>query len=303
MDDSTHKAAWIDVDWAHFHPWQILPVRHRLMSHPMLRPARLVELGQRLEARGQIRTHSREATPGTPFNDAPSLHPNARSAASTLADIANAGAWLSLLNVQTDDIYRGLVDEILDELKPQIDRVDPGMCYRGGWIFVTSPNTVTPFHMDREHNFIMQVAGRKRLYVWPPDDTVAVSELARDQFHDTHSRELVVWKEELRARAQVFDLEPGMGAYMPSTAPHMVENGPNPSITVSFTYYTASTRRDSLLHRAHNRLRQRGIALPAVGTQPAVDAALVAVAGLTGAFRASKDGRRDDARYAQHIFA
>lgn len=303
MDDTTRNANWFTVDWQRFDPWRIAQVKHRLMQHPMLRPARLVELGQRLEARGQIRTHSRGAAAGTPFNDAPSLHPNARSAAATLGDIANAGAWLSLLNVQTDETYRRLVDEVLDELKPGIDRVDPGMCYRGGWIFVTSPNAVTPFHMDREHNFIMQVAGRKRLYVWEPDDIVAVSEHARDQFHDTHSRELVIWRDELKARARVFELEPGMGAYMPSTSPHLVENGDNPSITVSFTYYTDSTRRNSLLHRAHNRLRQRGVSLAPVNARPMVDALLVGVVRITGALGAARDNRQDGAPYARHLFA
>jgi len=303
LDDMPRAGRWLSIDWPRFNPWQICQVEHQLMSHPLLRPARLVELGKRLEARGQIRTHSRNAAAGTPFNDAPSLHPNAQSAAATLGDIANASAWLSLLNVQTDDIYRSLVDAVLDELKPDVDRVDPGMCYRGGWIFVSSPNTVTPFHMDREHNFIMQIAGRKRLYVWEADDTVAVSEHARDQFHDTHNRERVVWRDELKSRARVFELEPGMGAYMPSTSPHLVENGDNPSITVSFTYYTNSTRRNSVLHKTHNRLRARGVALPAVGERPMIDALLVRAVRLTGAFGVAVDGRRDDAPYAEHLFA
>jgi hypothetical protein len=52
----------------------------------------------------------------------------------------------------------------------------------------------------------------------------------------------------------------------------MVENGSEPSITMSFTYYTDATRRDSLLHRTHYRMRQWGIAPPAVGRHPWLDA-------------------------------
>src|SRR3546814_12424003 len=59
-------------------------------------------------------------------------------------------------------------------------------------------------------------------------------------------------------------LEPGQGAYMPSTSPHMVENGSEPSITASFTYYTAATRRDALLHRSHALMRQLQVTPPAV---------------------------------------
>src|SRR4029434_6464150 len=145
------------------------------------------------------------AEAGTPFNTAPRLHPNRKSAAETLQQIRDAKAWMSLLNVQTDPTYRKLVDEVLDELKVHVDPVDAGMCCRGGWIFVTSPNTVTPFHFDKEHNFIMQVRGHKRLYVWDHRDTVAASEEARERFHSRHERDLLVWTDELRARARVFN--------------------------------------------------------------------------------------------------
>ncbi|HVR63148.1 MAG TPA: cupin-like domain-containing protein [Polyangia bacterium] len=264
----------IDVDWASFDRGRVQAVRHRLTTHPLLTRPPLIELGKRLDAIGRVRTHSNEATAGTPFNYAPSMHPNQKSADETLRNIEGAAAWMSLLNVQTDDVYRTLVDEVLDSIKPEIDRVDPGMCYRGGWIFITSPNTVTPFHMDFEHNFILQIQGKKRIYVWEPDDTVAVTTHARELFHYRKSRDLIVWREELRERAHVFDLEPGQGAFMPTTSPHMVENGDNSSITASFTYYTDWTRKLANLHRVRARLRELGVSPPPIGAVPPLDAAI-----------------------------
>jgi len=61
----------------------------------------------------------------------------------------------------------------------------------------------------------------------------------------------------------------------------MVENGDNPSITISFTYYTDSTRRDSLLHAAHERMRGWGVTPPAVGQSALLDFLLHA--GFRGA--------------------
>jgi len=273
-------ASWVDLDAAAFDPWKIQAVTHRLSAHPLLQPDSVVALGERLEARGSVRTHGSDARPGTPFNSAPEMFPNARGAADTLRSIADAKAWMSLLNVQIDDTYRALVGEVLDGLRPAVEARDPGMHHRAGWIFVTSPNTVTPFHFDQEHNFILQMHGRKRVYVWDHRDTVAASEHARDLFHLSRERYLLRWRDEFRARAQVFDLEPGQGAYMPSTSPHMVENGDGPSITMSFTYYTDSTQRDALLHRAHGRMRLWRIAPPAVGARPAFDAATHAFAAL-----------------------
>jgi hypothetical protein len=274
----------IHVDAATFDPWKIQRLTHALMDHPLLQLDALVELGKRQQERKLVRTHSADAQAGTSFADAPSLHPNQQAAATTLADIANARAWMSLLNVQADPIYRAFIDEVLDAVKPVTEVRDPGMCYRAGWIFVSSPNTITPFHMDHEHNFIMQIRGTKRLYAWDPFDRTVVSERAQELFHDKHSRELVTWSEDWRARARVLDLVPGQGGYMPSTSPHMVENGPEPSITISFTYYTDSTRRRELLYRGNAGLRRLGIEPKPVGSSGTRDRAKIAVlSGFTSA--------------------
>lgn len=284
------SAPRIHVDPATFEPWKIQALTHSLSDHPLLQIGALVELGKRQQERRLVRTHTADATAGTSFADAPNLHPNTKGAEATLADIEKARAWMSLLNVQADPIYRRFIDEILDEVKPITERKDPGMCYRAGWIFVSSPNAVTPFHMDHEHNFIMQIRGTKRLYTWDPFDRVVVSERGQELFHDAHSRELVTWSEDWRPRARVLDLEPGLGGYMPSTSPHMVENGPEPSITISFTYYTDSTRQRELLYRGNAALRRLGVEPTPVGTSPARDRVKHAV--LSGYTRARNTVRR-----------
>jgi hypothetical protein len=284
------SAPRIHVDPATFEPWKIQALTHSLSEHPLLQIDALVELGKRQQERRLVRTHTADATAGTSFADAPNLHPNTKSAVATLADIAKARAWMSLLNVQADPIYRRFIDEILDEVRPITDRRDPGMCYRAGWIFVSSPNAVTPFHMDHEHNFIMQIRGTKRLYTWDPFDRVVVSERGQELFHDAHSRELVTWSEDWRPRARILDLEPGLGGYMPSTSPHMVENGPEPSITISFTYYTDSTRQRELIYRGNAALRRLGVEPTPVGTSPTRDRVKHAV--LSGYTRARNTVRR-----------
>ena len=37
-------------------------------------------------------------------------------------------------------------------------------------IFVTSPRRVTPYHIDRECNFLLQIRGEKNLYVFDRND-------------------------------------------------------------------------------------------------------------------------------------
>src|SRR5262245_16301508 len=284
------SAPRIHLDPLAFEPWKIQSLTHSLIDHALLQIEPIVELGKRQQERKLVRTHSADATAGTSFADAPHLHPNQQGTAATLEGIAEARAWMSLLNVQTDPIYRKLVDEILDEVRPIVERRDPGMCYRAGWIFVSSPNAITPFHMDHEHNFIMQIRGTKRLYTWDPFDRVVVSERAQELFHDKHSRELVTWSEDWRRRARVFDLEPGQGGYMPSASPHMVENGPEPSVTISFTYYTDATRERELLYRGNATLRRLGVEPIPVGASPHRDRAKHAL--LSAYTRARNFARR-----------
>jgi hypothetical protein len=302
------SARLIHIDGS-FDPWKIQPVRHSLADHPMLQIPSLVELGKRLEARGQIRSHGSDVTAATSFNEAPKINPNAKSAVATLSNVAEAKAWMSLLNVQTDEVYRRLVDEVLDDVKPIFDRKDPGMCYRGGWIFVTSPKTITPFHMDTEHNFILQIQGKKRVYVWDHLDRSVVSERGQELFHTYHSRELVNFREEFRAKARVFDLEPGMGGFMPSTSPHLVENGDEPSVTMSFTFYTASTIRRCLTYRGKNHARRLGLSPEPFGTKPSSDELLYKLMeGYTaakGAFKRMRGHSTISMRepYAHHLFS
>src|SRR3546814_15629384 len=65
---------------------------------------------------------------------------------------------------------------------------------------------------------------------------------------------------------------------MPSTSPHMVENGSEPSITASFTYYTDATRRDALLHRSHALMRKLKVTPPAVKPASLFDTTIHAIA-------------------------
>lgn len=288
---NARDAGLIDIDWAAFDPWRPQAVRHRLMEHPLLQPGQLVDFGRRLERAAQLYSFSNDATAAANFNEVGSTHPNRKSAQETLQDISNARAWMLLRHVQADPAYRALVDSVLDEIKPQIEHRDPGMCYRAGWIFVSSPHTVTPFHIDRNHGILLQVSGTKTVYVWDPDDVMVVSDRARDWFHGHRELALVQWKEEFRARAHVFHLQPGMGVYMPLTSPHMVETSDEPSITLSLSYNTRASRRNALLHVVRDRMRGLGIGLPPVGQRPFFDAWMHAGA------RTADDLRRSTRRW------
>jgi hypothetical protein len=259
----------IAFDLSSFDPMRIMPVRHALQEHPLLQLPQLIELCARL---GRVRYHDDRARAGTDFSSAPQTHPVHRPAVDIISDIENAHAWLALHNIQEDAQYRVLVNEVLDSVRPMIEAKDPGMHARAGWVFVTSPHAVTPYHMDHEHNFFLQIRGSKTAHVFPPTDRGIVSERCLELFHHEWSRELVTYDEAFERRATVFELTPGMGGYLPQTAPHWVKNGPEVSITVSFTYHTEAMRARELLHKANYKLRKLGLQPSPVGQSALRDA-------------------------------
>src|ERR1043166_2960862 len=101
----------IELHWPNFDPWAVAAVRHKISGHPLLQINQLVELAKRLESHGRIRAHRNDAQAGTSFADAADLHPIDSPLIQTIEHIEAAGAWMSLLNVQTDLQYRDLVDE------------------------------------------------------------------------------------------------------------------------------------------------------------------------------------------------
>ncbi|HTF87769.1 MAG TPA: cupin-like domain-containing protein [Planctomycetota bacterium] len=267
---STYSHPGISFDQGKFDPMRIMAVTHTLTEHPLLQLPKLVALCGRLE---KVRYHDDQANAGTNFTTAPQTNAAKRSALETISDIENAKAWLALHNIQMDEEYRGLVDEVLDSVRSRVEAKDPGMHARAGWIFVTSPNAVTPYHMDHEHNFILQIRGTKTVHVFPPLDRGIVTERSLELFHHDWSRELVVYDKTFESRASVLELRPGMGGYMPQTSPHWVQNGPEVSVTISFTYHTRAVRERELLHKGNYKLRKWGLAPRPVGQSRSIDAA------------------------------
>ena len=78
-----------------------------------------------------------------------------------IRNIEDASAWLTLLNIEADPAYADLMNTMLDQLEVGMIKRQGKMRNRVGFIFVSSPNSVTPAHFDIEHSLLMQVSGSK----------------------------------------------------------------------------------------------------------------------------------------------
>src|SRR5215472_9961807 len=86
-----------------------------------------------------------------------------------IRDLQNANAWLTLLMVEDDpgmaEIMNTHLDQLEDGISAKQGKKKGKLRKRVAFIFVSSPNSVTPVHFDIEHSLLMQVSGSKTVSI------------------------------------------------------------------------------------------------------------------------------------------
>ncbi len=247
-------------------------IDHHLSNNELFDLNRLVELSRELPA------HSVEYNSGNlPISQDPSATPmNGLSPEETIRRIQHCNSWLVLKNVEQHPAWRELLDGCLDEIQAVTERIAPGMTRREGFIFVSSPGSVTPYHIDPENNFLLQIRGEKQVHMFDPLDREVLSEQAIENFFAGGHRNLE-FERSFEGRGYWFNLSPGQGLHFPVVAPHWVQNGSEVSVSFSITFQTNDSLKRQTLHRFNRRLRNLGITPSPVGIRPGRDASKLAV--------------------------
>ncbi len=239
-------------------------VRHNLAGHPLFTLPQLIELSRRLPAKS-VKYNDGNLSVAENLEAVPS---NGLSIEETIRRIEEQCSWMVLKNVQDDPEYRELLMKCLDDVKRYSETLDPGMCDARAFIFISSPNSVTPFHIDPEINFLLQIRGSKSMSIFDPTDREILPEQDLEQFSLAEDLGVVKYKEEFQQRAFVANLSPGVGVHCPVTAPHWVKNNPNVSISFSITFRSPSTHRRRHVYWINAQLRRLGISPAPVGVLP-----------------------------------
>lgn len=237
------------------YPNQAVTLRHRLLEHPLLTLDALAELALTL-AEGSV-----EYNPGDlPVGIAPEDVPAAQlGIAETIRSIADAGSWMVLKRIEQHSGYADLLTSILDELAPVVRPKTGPMMQCEGFIFITSPGSVTPFHFDPEHNILLQIGGSKTMTVFPGREENLFAPRVHEAFHlGAHHRNLP-WREEFAALGRAITIHPGEAIHVPVKAPHWVRNGPEVSISLSVTWRSAWSFEEADARAFNHVLRQAGL--------------------------------------------
>ncbi len=234
--------------WGH----QPLNAAHRLHEHPLFQRAALCRL---------IETYPREhygliAMGGTGEDRAwREGDLGGVSGEAALDAIARGKLWLNLRNVSGVDARHGaLLDGVMADLKTQL----PGFAaykWQSG-ILISSPSAQVYYHADLPDQLLYQIAGRKRLHIYPPTPPFITARHLEDiALFDVEVD--IPYRDWYDGHARVLDLTPGRMLGWPLNAPHRVENveGVNISLTISCT--TPISRRGEMVHLANGLLRHR----------------------------------------------
>lgn len=245
------------------YPDRHAPLRHNLVGHPLLTHDAIAALA------GRLPEDRVEYNPGAlPLGVKPEETPrSALSIAETIRTIGENGSWMVLKNVERDPAYGALLDEALEPLGAIVEPRTGPMEHRQAYLFLTSPGGVTPFHMDPEHNILLQIQGSKTMSVFPTSDPELVPPEQSEAFATGGHRNLV-WDERFMAKAMPVPLGPGDAVLMPVKAPHFVRNGDDVSISFSITWRSERSVAESELHSFNRLLRHRGLPLVRIGAAP-----------------------------------
>ena len=174
-------------------------------------------------------------------------------------EIETPGSWIALYNIETHPTYNRLLGQMLDSVNVR------GMLKQGeifkiaGFLFISAPPSVTPFHIDRENNFWLQLAGEKNITLYDRNDRSVVAARDVENFIIHGGLEDVQLNDDIAPKGTNYAMNAGEGVYFPSTTPHMTmteEGRTKVSVSLGVVFYTDLTRKTARVHQCNNVLRR-----------------------------------------------
>jgi hypothetical protein len=170
--------------------------------------------------------------------------------------ISGGGLWLNMRNVAAvDSRYGKLVDRMFEEIVAKV----PDFKFPKGHqesILISGPDAQVYYHADMPGQSLVQISGRKRVYVYPNSAPFITAEHLEDIALFNVEVDLP-YKEWYDDHAKVLDIGPGQMLGWQMNAPHRVENLDTFSVSMTISYTSDEIRRSEIVHLANGMLRHR----------------------------------------------
>lgn len=241
------------------------PVKHGLTDHPLFTLPKLVDLAKALP-RDRIEFNAGDLEIGQSAETTPKLD---MAPEDVIRRIEENNAWMVIKKVEEVPAYKAILEQFINGLFAATD--DPTQKYSQleGYIFVSSANATTPFHIDAEENILVQIRGDKLVHIFDNDDRALISEEAMEISPSKYRNQ--VYDASYEDRAEVFELSPGDGVHIPYLMPHWVRVKGQYSVSMAMTWKTPEVERLNKIRLMNGTLRHFGWPQKAPGISPTMD--------------------------------
>ncbi len=171
-------------------------------------------------------------------------------------DLNDKPGWLMLSDLQELPEYKEFFTKILEEFMPGFRGGKRPLENLRGFIFVSGPQTVTPFHFDPEHNLFFQLRGEKHFSFLPPSAPFLTDE-AQEHYYKTGNN-ILPWQDEFEQHATTNVMNIGEGMYLPFAHPHWVSVPKTRSLSLSLTWSSKWAQQNANVHRFNGAMRKLG---------------------------------------------
>jgi len=258
-------------------------VKHKLASHSLFTLPKLVELAKTMP-RDKIEFNGGDVEIGQSPETTPKLD---MAPQDVINRIEQHNAWMVIKRVEAVPEYHALLKEFVEDLFANAGKADQEYSHLEGYIFISSANATTPFHVDAEENILIQIKGDKTVHIFNNDDRSLVSEEAMEISPSKYRNQ--TYDPSFEDHAQVFKLQPGDGVHIPYLLPHWVKVEGEYSVSMAMTWKTPEVERLNKIRLMNGTMRHFGWPQKAPGISPVMDSFKV---GLHDAMRMILDPLR-----------
>ena len=239
------------------------PFPHSLAEMPALSLESIAKLAESLPAESVV--YDAAVKPLVSTGDEPAFT-SPREAGKLIRAIDENDSWLTLLNIEQSPDYAQMIDEQFDAIARAIG--EPGRTFRRrmGFVFVSSPGSITPAHFDIEQSLCIQLRGERTLSFGSFADGGQRDEEVRRYWNGSFGRLEVMPVPQSEVR-----LAPGRAVYIPPYTPHWLQNGDASSLSMTLTFFNDDNESESMVQVFNERLRKLRLSPRPFGDSPRVD--------------------------------
>jgi hypothetical protein len=249
-------------------------VQHTLASNPLFQLPALAKLAQRVATR-QNPHHPKGDIyfdQGTPdINNHPDVRDRARiDITELIKEIETGQTWIILKHIEREPGYREIFENcICDILDLTGSEIVKSIKWFEAILFVTSPNRVTEYHIDRECSWLLQIHGDKDIHFFDRADKDVLPDEELERYWVVNNLS-AVYKPQYESRAIVYHMRPGTGVHSPVNTPHWLQNGDNVSVSLNINFQFHESAWENLF-KANYYLRRAGLTPAPPGKFPLAD--------------------------------